>query len=246
MRLFQPVYVGTALLACIPLLALVTEKTAGSIVTVQVPLVHQAQMSEPARLDIELAVLSHKLEKISSSPTGTCNIWSNMTDRLACLTGMLEPQFAKGPDAKEISFIPPVYGIVTSGFGYRKPPFSKNGKKSVAVMHSGIDLAAPKNALFVAPADGKVSAIEFKTGYGAILTIEHVASYETIYAHVGSLFVKVGDQVRRGQPLGVVGMSGKTTGPHIHFEMKVAGKHIDPQPYLDVVTQKEMATLVKR
>ena len=245
-RFLQPLYIGTVLLACMPLLALVPEKSTGKDVVVETRILEQPQSADAARVDFELAVLSHKLEKISPAPVGTCNVWSSMPDRLSCLTSMLEPKFAKASPDTEISFIPPVYGVVTSGFGYRKPPISKNRKQEKAVMHAGIDLAAPKNALFVAPADGKVSAIEFKTGYGAILTIEHAATYETIYAHVGSLFVKVGEKVRRGQTLGVVGMSGKTTGPHIHFEMKVAGKLVDPQPYLDVVTQKELATLVKR
>jgi murein DD-endopeptidase MepM/ murein hydrolase activator NlpD len=244
-RFVQPLYIGAVFLACMPLLALVSEKSTGKDVVVETRVIEPPQPTDAARVDFELAVLSHKLEKISPTPVGTCNIWSSMPDRLACLTNMLEPKFAKGSPDSEISFIPPVYGVVTSGFGYRKPPFSKNRKKEKEVMHTGIDLAAPKNALFVAPADGKVSAVEFKTGYGAILTIEHAATYETIYAHVGSLFVKVGQEVRRGQPLGVVGMSGKTTGPHIHFEMKVAGKLVDPQPYLDVMTQKELATLVK-
>ncbi len=245
-RFLQPLYIGTVILACMLMLALVPEQSTGSAVASSHSETRESIPAEAVRMDFELAVLSHKLEKISPTAVGTCNIWSSMPGRLSCLTSMLEPKFAKGTRDTEISFIPPVYGVVTSGFGYRKPPISKNRKKEKAVMHSGIDLAAPKNALFVAPADGTVSAVEFKTGYGAILTIEHAASYETIYAHVGSLFVKVGEKVRRGQPIGVVGMSGKTTGPHIHFEMKVAGKLVDPQPYLDVVTQKELATLVRR
>jgi len=243
-RVLHPVYLSALLIVGMSLFTLVSERTAGKAEAPNILVASNPQSVDSLRMDFELAVLSRKLENISPSGLGACLFW-NMPERLSCMTSLIEPTFAKKSEKKELKFIPPVYGIVTSGFGFRIPPHDSDKEDATEVMHTGIDLAAPREALFVAPADGTVTEITYKTGYGAILTIEHDASYETIYAHVGSLFIKVGEKVRTGQPLGVVGMSGKTTGPHIHFEMKIDGKFVDPQPYLDLVTKKELAVLME-
>jgi murein DD-endopeptidase MepM/ murein hydrolase activator NlpD len=244
-------------LVCLPLLALVPEKTpaeqtaVSNSVTVPAPsavAVPSSAGMEPGvagDLDMNLAVLTTRLARIAPGPMHTCGLSPELANRVACLAGMLEPKSAAARRAEAPKFIPPVYGVITSGYGYRKPPLGKS-RQSKPVMHEGVDLAAPKNALFVAPAPGKVVAVEHKKGYGALLTIEHAAGFETRYAHVGSVFVKAGETVRSGQPLGVVGMSGRTTGPHIHFEMRREGKLIDPAPYLDLPTEKQLVQLSRR
>lgn len=192
-------------------------------------------------LDFNFALLSNRLQRVAPGPMHTCGLNADLTNRVACLARILEGKSTAAKKAEPPKFIPPVYGIITSGYGYRKTPIGE--KVGTETMHEGVDLAAPKNSLFVAPADGTVVAVEYRRGYGALLTISHKAGFETRYAHVGSIFVKEGQAVRSGQPLGVIGLTGRTTGPHIHFEMRRNGHLIDPAPFLDLPTDIQIARL---
>lgn len=116
---------------------------------------------------------------------------------------------------------------LTASFGPWKSPF-----KNAVDHHNGLDLASPQGSVIVAPATGVVIAAESDPAslgdYGVVLTIDHGQGVETLYAHLGNILVKVGDQVEVGQPIATVGMSGKTTGPHLHFEVRQQGQLIDP------------------
>jgi murein DD-endopeptidase MepM/ murein hydrolase activator NlpD len=98
--------------------------------------------------------------------------------------------------------------------------------------HEGIDLAAPYGAPVVAPAAGRVMRISHQTGYGLVLEIEHGNGIETKYAHLSKVVVQEGQQVTRGQPIAAVGNSGLSTGPHLHYEVHVNGKVVDPLTYV--------------
>jgi murein DD-endopeptidase MepM/ murein hydrolase activator NlpD len=98
--------------------------------------------------------------------------------------------------------------------------------------HEGIDLAAPYGAPVVAPAAGRVMRISHQTGYGLVLEIEHGNGIETKYAHLSKVVVQEGQQVVRGQPIAAVGNSGLSTGPHLHYEVHVNGKVVDPLTYV--------------
>jgi murein DD-endopeptidase MepM/ murein hydrolase activator NlpD len=98
--------------------------------------------------------------------------------------------------------------------------------------HEGIDLAAPYGAPVVAPAAGRVMRISHQTGYGLVLEIEHGNGIETKYAHLSKVVVQEGEQVIRGQPIAAVGNSGLSTGPHLHYEVHVNGKVVDPLTYV--------------
>jgi murein DD-endopeptidase MepM/ murein hydrolase activator NlpD len=98
--------------------------------------------------------------------------------------------------------------------------------------HEGIDLAAPYGAPVVAPAAGRVMRISHQTGYGLVLEIEHGNGIETKYAHLSKVVVQEGEQVTRGQPIAAVGNSGLSTGPHLHYEVHVNGKVVDPLTYV--------------
>ncbi len=218
----------------------------------RVEIVTAEDAAATAQLDYEIGALTTTLAGVapqvlpfSSDTFGDCPSATSPAARIACLSQAVAQLQALSTEAKLASvgadpqFIPPVYGIITSGFGYRKPPVG-NRKKAKAVMHEGLDLAAPRDALFVAPADGTIVALERKTGYGALLTVAHANGFETRFAHAGAIFVQAGDRVRRGQALGVVGVSGSTTGPHVHYEMRLDGKLIDPRPYVDLPTVKDL------
>ena len=111
----------------------------------------------------------------------------------------------------------------------RKSPF--NGK---ATVHEGVDLAAPKGSVIVAPGAGSVRAVPNHKQFGNVVFIDHGFGVTTVFAHLSRIDVKTGDKVHRGQILGLIGTSGHSTGPHLHYEVHVDGQAVDPTPYLSV------------
>jgi murein DD-endopeptidase MepM/ murein hydrolase activator NlpD len=119
-----------------------------------------------------------------------------------------------------------VPGIITSRFGELAPGLHRGP-------HTGVDIAAPLGAPVRATAPGKVLLVGYeKGGYGLYVVIEHGAGLSTLYAHLEMAFVRRGDQVMRGQVIGRVGSSGRSTGPHLHYEVRLAGRPVDPGPYI--------------
>jgi murein DD-endopeptidase MepM/ murein hydrolase activator NlpD len=98
--------------------------------------------------------------------------------------------------------------------------------------HEGIDLAAPYGTPVVAPAAGTVELVTEQTGYGLVLQIDHGNGVETKYAHLSRIIVHVGQRVTRGEPIAAIGNSGLSTGPHLHYEVHVNGKVVDPLTYV--------------
>lgn len=123
--------------------------------------------------------------------------------------------------------INPVSGKITSNFGYRKSPFGRKQE-----FHDGLDIAAPYGTKIVATADGVVTFAGYKTGYGRTVTISHGYGYETWYCHNSSILVKTGQQVKKGQAIAKVGNSGRSTGPHLHYMVKVNGQLKNPADFL--------------
>lgn len=121
----------------------------------------------------------------------------------------------------------PSKGWLTSDFGYRKSPFT--GKKT---MHSGIDIANKTGTPIMAPADGIVSYSSTKSGFGKVLVIDHGYGFSTFYAHCSELKKAVGDKVKRGDLVALVGNTGNSTGPHLHYEVRVNGVATNPMKYI--------------
>ncbi len=116
-------------------------------------------------------------------------------------------------------------GTLRSRFGYRIHPIFKTRR-----LHTGVDLAARTGTPIYAGGDGVITYYKWQSGYGNKIEIEHVNGYETAYGHL-SRFVdglKVGDRVRQGQVIGYVGSTGQSTGPHLHYEIKINGNLVDP------------------
>jgi murein DD-endopeptidase MepM/ murein hydrolase activator NlpD len=124
-------------------------------------------------------------------------------------------------------FLVPVIGRATSGYGLRTDPV--NGH---AVNHLGFDVAAKAGTGVAAAARGTVVHAGPAGTYGNLVTLRHDNGFETRYAHLSSVDVKVGDLVEAGADLGKVGSTGYSTGPHLHFEIRLDGKPIDPAPHL--------------
>lgn len=117
---------------------------------------------------------------------------------------------------------PKVAGM-TSGFGMRHDPFTGELKA-----HKGIDLSGQTGDAILAAQPGTVVFAGNKPGYGNVVEIEHEGGIRTLYAHASAIHVKKGDMVTQGQEIGEVGQTGRATGPHLHFEVKVQGKAVDP------------------
>ena len=121
----------------------------------------------------------------------------------------------------------PVNGNITSPFGTRENPFSK-----MPSFHSGIDISASPGTSIQATADGVVSYSGWTQNSGYVVAIEHGLGFSTIYAHNKKNIVSVGQKVKRGEVIGYVGSTGKSTGPHVHYEVWEKGKHVNPQKFL--------------
>ena len=126
-----------------------------------------------------------------------------------------------------IPTLKPTAGWFTSGFGERNSPFT--GKQ---LMHEGLDLANHVGSPIVSPAAGIVSYAGPKPGYGNLISIDQGYGIRTQYGHVSKIYVKMGDKIKRGQKIGAVGNTGRSTGPHVHYEVRVNGVPMDPFYYI--------------
>lgn len=122
------------------------------------------------------------------------------------------------------SLIWPVNGVVTSEYGYRIHPIT--GKNA---MHGGIDIKADSGTEIKSVFDGKISAKGYSNSYGYYVIIKHSDSFETLYAHCSKLLVNEGDDVKKGDCIALVGNTGRSTGPHLHFEIRIGGMRTDPR-----------------
>jgi murein DD-endopeptidase MepM/ murein hydrolase activator NlpD len=120
------------------------------------------------------------------------------------------------------AFLRPVAGWLASGFGYRRDPFTEDMH-----FHRGVDLAAPAGTVVRAALDGKVITAGYDSVLGNYILIRHQINYSSLYGHLSQIWVKRGSTVTRGQRIGAVGNTGKSTGPHLHFEIRRRGAPIN-------------------
>lgn len=118
-------------------------------------------------------------------------------------------------------------GVKSSPFGTRVDPF-----EGVERAHGGIDIAAPTGAVVVASLGGRVAAIGTGDDIGKFIRIQHARGLQTVYGHLSSVNVKKGQFVSPRQPIGKVGMTGRATGPHLHFAVKRNGQFVNPEKWL--------------
>lgn len=121
----------------------------------------------------------------------------------------------------------PVNASITAGYGYRKNPFTSRGSE----FHQGVDFAAYYGQTVSATGDGIVIFAGWKSGYGRMVIISHGYGLTTLYAHNSKLLVKQGDKVKKGQAISKAGNTGRSTGTHLHYEVKLNGKNVNPAKY---------------
>ena len=121
----------------------------------------------------------------------------------------------------------PAMGWVSSKFGYRISPFT-NEKE----FHEGLDISARIGSQIIAPADGVVASIGETYGFGIVLTINHGYGLKTMYGHLSKVQVKKGQSVKRSENIALIGNTGRTTGPHLHYEVQLNGVPVNPVNYI--------------
>jgi murein DD-endopeptidase MepM/ murein hydrolase activator NlpD len=119
-------------------------------------------------------------------------------------------------------------GFLSSGFGWRQDPFT-----GVSTLHRGVDFAGNHGDPVIAVGGGVVTFAGVKNGYGYVVDVTHGDGYVTRYGHNRKLLVKVGDTVTRGQRIAEMGSTGRSTGPHVHFEVLRNGIAVNPLSYID-------------
>ncbi|KPP95499.1 M23 family metallopeptidase [Erythrobacter sp. HL-111] len=124
--------------------------------------------------------------------------------------------------------VPASIARITSGFGYRRDPFNRRG-----AMHWGIDFGGEHGSPIFAAAKGHVTFAGWKSGYGNLVEITHATGLMTRYAHMSRLDVKRGEEVEAGATLGGLGSTGRSTGPHLHFEVRLNNRAVNPRPFLE-------------
>jgi murein DD-endopeptidase MepM/ murein hydrolase activator NlpD len=148
---------------------------------------------------------------------------ANVGDSLTILSALLKDR----PTAPSRPSLWPVRGPVTSRFGPRRSPYGGGTE-----LHPGIDIDARHGMPVTAGGDGEVVFAGRDSGYGRLVIVDHGGDVDTLYGHLSAIYVREGEKVRRGQPIGAVGASGRATGAHLHYEVRVSGRPVDPRRYL--------------
>ena len=173
---------------------------------------------EPSR-DALLAITSVKegLEWLSKQAT----VQERILDELSQAAEQRSSRWASTPS------IWPVKGWVTSGFGPRISPFTEK-----PAWHDGLDIGAAPNTPVRAPAQGRITSVGYDPKLGNMVRVDHGFGVETLYGHLAKALVKEGQRVERGDVIALVGSSGLSTGPHLHYMVKLNGQALDPTKYI--------------
>jgi len=172
---------------------------------------------------LDLVKLSKSIEELNRS--------FNSDEQL-----MVEFEISKIKLEKVVNAIPtlvPAYGKISSPFGMRNHPIKKVNKA-----HEGVDISSSKGDPILAVASGLVEYSGYNSGYGYHVIIDHKNGYRTLYAHSSKLLVKKGELVIKGQKIALVGSTGLSTGPHLHFEIRIGNTPVDPTQYIDFSSSK--------
>jgi murein DD-endopeptidase MepM/ murein hydrolase activator NlpD len=168
----------------------------------------------------------------SSAMSGTATrALSNLASPRYNSTDLFGPGSGIG-DQDAASYVPslwPIMGPITSGFGQRQDPILGNGEGE---FHTGVDIGAPNGLPIRATGDGTVKVAEMANGYGREVVIDHGHGVETVYGHMSGFAVIAGQTVVRGEVIGYVGHSGRTTGSHLHYEVRIRNTPVNPHKYL--------------
>ena len=164
---------------------------------------------------------------ISYNNETTAELISQIDQKTQSLQDLISKVAARLDYLNSIPSAYPVYGTITSPFGMRKSPFGYGTE-----FHPGIDISVPVGTPVKAAGKGVVTYAGWLSGYGNAVIIDHGYGIESVYGHNSEILVKVGQSVKRGDIIAKSGNTGRSTGPHVHFEVRVNGNPVDPMKYL--------------
>jgi|SRR5579884_220053 len=177
--------------------------------------------SKEVDIQNDLAAVQQRIAQITGTLAPEAAPASN--GAFASLVSSFSPQTAAAPRGMQR----PVTGPVTSDFGERKNPLGPGSD-----FHPGLDIAADEGTPIAAAASGRVVAAGPDGGYGNLIVVDNGNGVTTRYGHCSQIYARVGEFVNAGQPIGAVGSTGRSTGPHLHFEVRMNDTPVDPAPYL--------------
>jgi murein DD-endopeptidase MepM/ murein hydrolase activator NlpD len=180
--------------------------------------------------EIYESLLDQELSKqlAGSGGTSLANLLYQQLRGKAGLGELPETDMGEAVDSSAQNFQWPLKTRISSGFGWREDPITGQQR-----FHQGVDLPAAEGSPVRAALSGRVVYSDFKQDYGHVVVLDHGQGFTTLYAHNQENLVKTGDLVRKGDFLARVGSSGRSTGPHLHFEVRKDGDYLDPLDYLD-------------
>jgi murein DD-endopeptidase MepM/ murein hydrolase activator NlpD len=184
------------------------------------------QTDQAAAVATELANLNAKLDAVEDDIAEFADELDGLEEEQARVERLIEEEASRAGDAPGV-LVRPVPGAITSSFGMRLHPILGYSR-----MHTGVDMSAGHGQEINAGGSGRVILAGFYGGYGNTVIIDHGGGMTTLYAHQSQLGVSYGDQVDAGQLVGYVGTSGLSTGAHLHFEVRLLGRPVDPTDYI--------------
>jgi len=200
----------------------------GAAMLIFTPTAH-ANSSANTAADMTAPVREAQAETLANGDERFSELFASWTslDSLSTANDDIPQTIVERPTVSVPSLTPVNGARVSSGFGMRIHPV-RGGRR----MHKGIDLAAPTGTPVYATADGIVDLARWGRGYGLYIKLDHGAELETRYAHLSRLAVGAGDRVEKGEVIGYVGSTGWSTGPHLHYEVRVNGVAVNPIHYM--------------
>lgn len=174
-------------------------------------------------IDYSRPVVSQDYVQNSGGPLSTVELGSEDTD--------VEKQLRQIQASADPTTIPAMWahlGKINNEFGFRRNPFGGR----IYEFHGGIDIDGERGQLVFAPASGTVIEAGYKGGYGNMIEIDHGNGLTTRYGHLSKIDVELGQGITRGQGIGLIGSTGRSTGPHLHYELRINGRPINPRRFL--------------
>ncbi|MGB7925834.1 MAG: M23 family metallopeptidase, partial [Pyrinomonadaceae bacterium] len=218
-----------AVAVCMALSLFVATAYAQSAYTPTRPVTTVNQTGSGPRLETDPVIISRAED----------DVWADEVpapgrNRLVRPTAMIRTAASSTATAAASAYMPsiwPVAGLIRGGVGVRRNPFGGTSFE----FHKGQDISAPTGTPVIATADGVVVTAGWQRGYGRVVYIDHGNGISTRYGHLSRIDVAVGQVLKRGEQLGLVGSSGRSTAPHLHYEVRINGEPANPLNYLPIM-----------
>ncbi len=208
---------------------LASSETDNSLTTQKVKQFEESPIDQLQRFNYDRPESSDDYSINSGGPTS--GEYKLLSDSSGSEEGTLEKRLQNIEENTNSKFLPTIWshlGKINNEYGFRRNPF---GGRSYE-FHAGMDIDGNRGDMIVAPANGRVKKAGWQGGYGYMIELDHGNGLTTRYGHLSRIEVNQGDLIQRGQLMGLIGSTGRSTGPHLHYELRLDGKPINPRRFL--------------